>query len=411
MMRALSLAHEAVLNCYKAYLTGESPSEIDINAKLDEMLHIAQVHQIESMVYHVLRKTEFFKKASNETRLQWRGIVLQRTYLQECKNKFIESVYMAIEEAGIQAIVLKGITLREVYGNPEYRHSSDEDIWIRAEDIMACDAILKKHGFSCSLANTLTNTDLSAIHDIIYYNAPMDMTIELQFNPIGVDIWKRREINNEILSMRDRHTKRIIGNVEYRCLDVTDNVFFVFAHMAKHFLSQGASIRMCSDVGLLCRNYQTIIDWEILRKRLEMHSLLGLFASVITLNRNILGIDCGCPYGDEKSDIQPELLYDIMSGGAYGTYTKEREVSAVLTEYEMNKHGTVPNRKLFRCLFPDYSIMQQYHPELRERRWLLPVYWVKRLFRIAVTPAIRNRYIRGYIEGERRTKLFRKLGI
>lgn len=411
MKYTISSEHKAILCCYQAYFADEIPSADVLNVDIGLMLKIAQAHQIDPMVYHVLRKTERFKNASKEQQLLWRSVVLQRIYQQENKDAFMEDVYFDLEKAGVQAIMLKGISLREVYPHSEYRYSSDEDIWIKAEDAKACDRILCKYGFKTTVNVEKDNVDPHSIHDIVYHNSAVGLTIELQFNPIGVDNKKRKRINDDILSMNMRHVRRKIGNVEYRCLDTTDNLFFVFTHMVKHFLHQGASIRMCSDVGLLCAKYYTEINWMRFGELLEEHHLKGLFNEVIILNRDALGIKELSAICDDKNVVSQELLFDIMTGGAYGTYSNERKMSSVITELDMNSGGTSFGGRLSRCLFPKYETLVKYYPLLENRRWALPFCQLDRLLRIILCPSKRKQYIEGYMEGERRTHLFRKLGI
>jgi len=411
MKYTLSPEHKAVLNCYRAYFADEIPSADVLDADMDLMLKIAQSHQIDPMVYHVLRKTERFRTASKEQQLQWRSVVFQRIYQQENKNALIEKVYFDLEKAGIQAIMLKGISLRDVYPHSEYRYSSDEDIWVQAEDADKCDRILREHGFISFAKAGTEYTDPLSIHDISYFNPILGATIELQFNPIGVDIRKRKQINDDILPMHMRHIKRTIGDIEYRCLDTTDNLFFVFSHMVKHFLHQGASIRMCSDVGLLCAKYYADIDWIRFGKLLEEHHLKALFEAVIVLdseNLSIKGLSALC---GGKKQTSRELLFDIMTGGAYGTYTNERKISSVITELDMNSGGASLWKRLTRCLFPKYSTLVKYYPSLENRRWTLPLCWIDRWGRIMIHSGKRKEYVQGYLEGERRTHLFRRLGI
>ena len=55
-----------------------------------------------------------------------------------------------MQEAGIQALVVKGIVCRNLYPKPDYRVSGDEDVLIPAEQFDVCHQALTRYGMKIS---------------------------------------------------------------------------------------------------------------------------------------------------------------------------------------------------------------------------------------------------------------------
>lgn len=398
-----------VIDLYSLYLNNKKyiMNIKDLKLDIEEIYRISQSHQIFPMIYHVIKDTELLLSQKKEIVHLWKSEAYNTIINQTKKEEHIWPLYKKIIDAGIKVLIIKGATLRIVYPHPHYRWSSDEDMWISIDDFKKCLFILLQNGFAPVNVN---NVEIKDKQEVSFFNPQNNVYLELHLNPIGIDVKTRAVLNEQILKSFDNTREYKYGNNIFYSLDITENLIYIFCHLLKHFLFQGASLRMVTDVLLYMKYYSDKIDYEKLKMFLSDNNFTVLFESIIKIGTDYL--DFKFDFIDIKNtnpDVE-DLLYDIISGGVVGTFSEEREKSHFVTGRVMSDIKNGKQKMFLKTVFPSYKTMKIYYPKLKRHKILLPYYWFIRILRLIFKSNYKLMY-KSYKSGLSRVKLFEKYNI
>lgn len=129
------------LQTIKASLSGRYIEDSSCYDKLTreewrELINMAEIHKLLPLFYEVVH--EFMEKSVPELAMKVKRRNRQQVMLQTIKTADFLAMYKNLSEAGLRPLVVKGITCRNLYPNPDLRVSSDEDMLIDDSVFEAC---------------------------------------------------------------------------------------------------------------------------------------------------------------------------------------------------------------------------------------------------------------------------------
>jgi hypothetical protein len=272
--------------------TNEEIDLADIN--YEALFSLAKFHDLAHIVYAELNK-----------RIEhWEGDIYRKFRQQydmavyRCikRDLAIEQLQVALENARIPFVLLKGTYLMKLYPETWMRTSSDVDILVKKEEHHKAADTLQKDGF-IKIAETA--------HDFSF-SSPDKYHIELHYSLIEDDklpsaskvlekVWDNANHN-------ENHSEEMLNDEMF--------YFYHLAHMAKHFKDGGCGIRSFIDLWLLNHN----IPYDV-QKRIEYLTDGGLLA--FAKQSESLSEKW---FSNDKGDVEsPEFEDYIISGGVYGT--------------------------------------------------------------------------------------------
>lgn len=262
----------------------------------------------------------------------------------------------ALENAGIDYIVLKGPVIRGYYPDPYMRASCDIDILVKEKDIdnaaAAVDGVM-----------TYKSRD-KRFHDIKFvYGA--GLALELHFS-----LSEQSTRTDEVLDTVWEHAVLCDGTCHRYTMTNEFLMFYLSAHMSYHFAEGGGcGIRSFMDIYLLNQKMQ--YDIEKTRSLCQKGGLLTFFECICD-TANVW-------FGDgEHTDVTCAIEQYILPGGTYGSLDNKLAMSG-------NAAGS-KSKYIFNQLLPPLKNMQYAYPFLKKAPVLLPVYWVMRAVRLAFSP-------------------------
>ena len=154
-----------------------------------------------------------------------------------------------------------------------------------------------------------------------------------------------------------------------------DEYFYYYhiAHMAKHYVNGGSGVRSLVDLRLLL-----LRDPDLPTKAGALLKEGGLVAFDEAV-RHLSNVWFGDAW---HTDLTRTMEEYIVFSGVYGDM--ENMIASSRGEGGRAHY-------LFARAFPRYDVMCDVYPSLKGKRWLLPVYWLRRLFRIIFTPKLLRR--------------------
>jgi hypothetical protein len=175
-------------------------------------------------------------------------------------EKALLAVKRALDEAGVDFIVLKGPQLAGLYDNPYERLMSDLDILVREVDFHRAGARLERAGFSFK--------DRDATHSISGkdYNTSLFGLGGAVWVELHRDIAPHWRYNADIKGMFERSITFKFGSVKVRGLSVDDLLLSMCIHIAKDYFA-GVEKKHFVDVAVVtCKEK---VDWDAFLLRVK----------------------------------------------------------------------------------------------------------------------------------------------
>ena len=119
----------------------------------NEVINIASAHGISAIAFDGLEKAvkcnpEYKDKIPKPLLLQWCGQAVHQTSLFKKNWSAACSLALLLSEKGIDALVLKGYSIAQLYPIPEHRYSCDLDLYVAGTDWERACEILEAKGIN-----------------------------------------------------------------------------------------------------------------------------------------------------------------------------------------------------------------------------------------------------------------------
>lgn len=298
---------------------------------------------------------------------EFNGSLFHAIHLQTEKS----AIFSSFAKANIPFVPIKGAVLASYYPEPALRTMGDLDLLIHPEDRDSTRDILKSLGYSVTrwserewdYAKHLVHLELQA--DLLHGSATKDSSIRDYIN----DYWP--------------HVRPVNDGSEL-ALELEFHLLYLIAHIAKHLRSAGVGLRQFFDLSVLTEYPGFQINWELFREEAEAARLWEFSKSCFTLCHRWFGSPQVLPDADFSEEFFESVTNHVFNNGVFGFDNEVPHSRELLMERERS-HLPLPllkMRVMRRKLFPRYRdlITLTKYQGLKGRPWLLPWYWIKRLF-------------------------------
>lgn len=345
---------EYLIALMNAAVNGIAPPKAPDSTDYRALYELAQFHSVANVALYMLEKAgaadiprdvaALFSEHRDKSIMA--DINIQVDYEELCR---------AFAEHDIRFIPLKGILMKPLYPQSDYRTMSDIDILIDAENAHNVRAIMEKLGYE-------TEDFGHDVHDA-YHKPPAT----------------RIEVHRELFGAEGREYAPIFADPWAMCSAAdgacrfTDEAFFTFllAHGMKHYELGGTGIRTFMDIHLFRKHCGDDLSIERIYELFDSVGQRQLCESFVALSDMWFG-------SGERTEALSEMEQYILSGGTYGTFSNQVENS-------LKSKGKF--RYVWSKLFPDLKTMRQRYTVLNKAPVLLPVFWIVRM----VTKPFTNR--------------------
>ena len=341
----------------------------------EDLMKFSMKHSVLPIIYDWAWTEPSYKALPEEMKLYYKKISKKTIIGQMITTGNFLELYKKINEEGIKVLVIKGIILRELYPNPDYRASGDEDLLIRKCDFKKVDELFKKEGL---VRNNLENPEEQ--HEITYHHPSKGLRIELHLSLFPEGSKEYGQLNQYFQNVFDDAVQEEIQKVNIWTLDETHHMLYLFSHGLKHFLHSGFGIRQLCDMVVFAEKYGEKIQWDEIIKIAKKENMYIFIMNLLDIGEKYLGFSWERSKFKKPKDIIMDselLLEDILDAGIYGKDNLERLHSSNITLQAVNnKEG---KKQFSRSLFPDYEYMCRQYPYLKRHKILLPYAWVCRI--------------------------------
>lgn len=299
---------------------------------------------VQGILYLAVQSGAVTLSAETESKLQksYRAILAREASQQE----EIEYIREAFSQENIEFMFLKGTHLKSLYPTPQIRFMVDMDILVKEESMNKGGKLILARGFTQEMNNG---------KDIVLVKKPF-LTIELHKMLFVEDYF----MHNYFTSVWDR-VERISG-LEYK-MPINDLYVYTLAHLAEHYLEAGSCFRPLMDLYLMEKTYSEL-DFDYINEQFEK---IGIDKFAVKIRQLYKCAFDGADYNDDLIIMENYIVFGAPVNNA-------EEVSRVaLTEQ-------TKSQRLLNSLFPSLRHMKLRYPILQKLPFLLPFFWVVRIF-------------------------------
>lgn len=361
--------YELFLQLLQKSIYPSKPLSINIQSDINyqKIYQLADIHHVLPLIHEQFIKNKDILEIKDDDITKWKRQTINTVLIQENATSIFLELYQKMCDRGILALVVKGIVLRNLYTHPNYRISTDEDIWIHKNQVKECEMFLLSQGYK---KETYSSEDtLSFTHEKTYFHLEVHITPFSSKGPYSL-------MNNMFIHCFENYKKIKIQNVDIYTLNDTDHYLYLIAHTYQHFMSCGVGIRQLIDIVLYQDMYSEFIHFDQIEKQLKIYGLDSFYRVMADFCKMYIQDDIHISL-EKKMYI--DLLEDIMRGGVYGKSSSTRISSSNVIHAQMNGSSSRVQR-WYKILFPSKKLLIQRYSWLKYGSLLLPFAWIHRWY-------------------------------
>ncbi len=323
---------------------GDAPDGDGVN--FNKLLKLADSQQVYTTVLPVLEKSGAL---TEEQEREWNNLRLSELKKTITVDSERAIICENLDREKIKYIFLKGLNIRGYYPKSSMRQMSDNDILYdetRRDDLCR---IMKKQGYYIGASGGISDDFYKKPYATFEFHRTLFNPEEEfcpEFNP-----WLNAKPYGK-------------GSSRY-VMSKEDNYIYAVGHMYKHYYCiDGCGVRFICDLYLLSHSDDEL-DWDYINKTLGDFGILEFNETALELADSVFE-------DRELTERAKELLDFLFNGGVFGK-------SSYDINDEVEKYGSKSGFILHR-IFPSYEDMKREYRTLEKKPFLLPAYYVYRLF-------------------------------
>lgn len=346
----------ALLNLLRFSLrpTGGVPSLPSLTGQeWERVLILADRHQVLPLLETVLGDVEL--PPALRSAMEWKtaGTVHQSIRLQALTEKLTK----LLREADITAITLKGCAVARFYPVPEFRKTSDIDLFVsNGEDLKRAVQILCANGFHLS-------EKWHANHHVILTSEKKEV---VEVHAAWTECFQEKHLNQYVENLQkesDQHCGLVdCQGVQVYAYDTAWQGFYLLMHMLLHFVGSGFGLRNLCDWVVLWEHCNDTKEREAFCKLVCESGTLEFAKAVTSICVRYLGLPAEkspVPVETADPDTVDALLRDVLDAGEFGYSEAERMVgmdgsslAAYVREFHHQMHINFPKAGRIIFLWP-----------------------------------------------------------
>lgn len=348
-----------IISLLRSVINSTTPTEYSDTIDWDRFIKIATEHHISNILCYAVDKLKQKPPQKICDELHQAHIkALMREANQQAENELIIKEF---SNKGIRCLPLKGYNIKKYYPSPDMRYMSDLDVFIDSDKANAARSILENIGYTFEFCGK--------VHDN-YVKKPV-MHIEVHKCLMDDDMQNIADYYNSTDGFSRGY--RISDNsLEYA---LTDEDFYIYmiSHTAKHYLTFGTGIISVMDIYVFLSKKGDNLNYGYINDELKKLKLTKLNEKLVAL--------ADTWFGNKATDNSlSEIGNYIISSGAYGKYENNVLHNFLNLSNSNNSLFLKKLKYFFFMIFPNIEYMAGKYPEVKEKKWCLPFYWIKRWF-------------------------------
>lgn len=347
--------------------------------QMAQLMELAEQHHVLPLIFEAVYNCAAATFMDGVLFMQCKRSTVQSVTVQAIKTEDFLALNRHLRDNGVTPVVVKGLVCRNLYPNPDYRTSGDEDVLCGEHQFRDCHKLLIDYDMEPG------GSSLDS-YEVPYHKEDGALYIELHkcLFPRESDIFS--DCNRFFDDCFDRLIHIDVQGEPVATLNHTDHMLYLILHAFKHFLHAGFGIRQVCDMVLYANAFGSQIDWDTVLLRCRGMRADTFAATLFAIGEKYLIFhpEQACyPYSWKQSAAdEGALLTDLLYGGIYGSSNRSRLHSSNMTlnAVSSDKKGKRAKSSVLKTIFPSVRYLEGRYPYLRRAPILLPVAWASRIF-------------------------------
>lgn len=375
----------------------------------------AAAHRVLPLIYDAVVRSTAARKADPKLMMAVKRQSMQMVMLQTQRTSAFLQLLSALISAGVTPLVVKGLVCRELYPNPDYRLSGDEDVLIPETQFALCHETMLSQGMVIS-----DEAQVLKAFEVSYRQQGSKLHVELHKQLFSPQADAYADFNHFFAGVHERSITQNLQGVAVPTMNHTDHLFYLICHAFKHFLHGGFGIRQVCDICLYANTFGPQIQWQLVKNQCKMIHAELFAAALFRIGEKYLTFhpDRACYPESWRTPSVDEgpMLEDLLDSGVFGASSLSRKHSANMTLQAVSagKQGKKVGNTVLKTAFPSARELSVRYPYLKKRPYLLPVAWADRIMqycRETAESASGNSAAESIRIGNERIKLLKYYGI
>ena len=407
--------NQLFLQALKAALEGKQVQwNMDISGEdWLALMNQACLHKVLPMIYDAVYDCPAAESMTQDMRTFYKNQMKYQVVTQARGTAEFLQLWQELREAELTPLIVKGLICRNLYPNPDFRLSADEDVLIPKEQYARFHDKMLAYGLELAEPEK----DIKDEYVVSYIKKDSSVFIEAHkalFAPES-DVFK--DWNGYFSNVFKHSVCQEADGIEVLTLGYTDHLLYLIFHAFKHFLYSGFGIRQVCDITLYANAYGSMIDWErigtICREMRAERFCIALFKIGKKYLTFAPQMACYPQKWDESEVDETAMLEDLLRGGVYGKSDRSRLHSGNMTLHavEAHKKGKKVSGNILRVVFPEVKELQPGYPYLKKYPYLVPVAWMERIIKYKREMREDNNAMESIRIGNQRIELLKQYGV
>ncbi len=319
-----------------------------------ELFLIANKQGVKLIAYEGVNSLPQQYRPTSKFHLKWYLSVVQAEQRYKHYKESVGSLAQLLEGLGIKTVlVLKGVTVAELYKIPARREGGDIDLYLRQEKSY-CDKLLKDNGIEVNTSvpkNSMFNFNgISVENHEILFDPKMAFKRE-------ADMYARAQKMIDKLIADFGLNDFELGEIKIKDLHPQCAALYYALHLFRHATCPPLVMRQFCDWVVTFNYFRDRIDVNMLREQFTELGLLTFIANVELFCKQKFGYEPYIANSETASQAAVDLLDEIMIVHSDGRPQSSLGITAIKHKFLRQKaysHFFGPT-SYFECLFPELA--------------------------------------------------------
>lgn len=255
-------------------------------------------------------------KVPKEDALRLAGTALQLEQRNIAMNNFVGALINKMHAKDIFVLLVKGQGIAQCYERPLWRASGDVDLFLNGNDYQKAADFLKPLASTVDEENKY-NKHLSMAIDswVIELHGTLRSGLWKSIDRAIDEVQKDVFYNGKVRSWNNGKTQVLLPGVD-------EDIILVFTHILQHYYQEGVGLRQICDWCRLLWTFRSVVDNELLERRIRDFRIMSEWKVFASLAVNILGMPSNTMpfYSDAKKWKRKagRVVSFIFSTGNFG---------------------------------------------------------------------------------------------
>lgn len=339
-------------------LGADKPVEAGGEPDWNSILKMAKQHAVLSLLDPLLDEPEEAGKLPKNVKICIREEA-KKTVRQNYHLLYLEhQIIRTLQEAGVDAVVLKGASTAEFYPVPELRKSGDVDL------LLTDPGQLSKAEEEMEKLGLVKNVAHSGNHHEVFVT---EKRVEVELHTLLAEPFDDKETNRLMEEIQkavsvQAERKKLMG-IELPVLPDGIHAYYLLLHMLQHFLRAGFGLKLLCDWVVFWRHGVTEEELAQYKKLTARSGLTGFSDMVTSVCVDYLGLESetAVPLIDHPvpNEEKWEFMEEILRSLEFGTMESEQMVALrgsgwndVFREFQHQMHLNFPKAGKWPILWP-----------------------------------------------------------